>query len=73
MVMHTADPFVLARLTLFSGRYCARRVDMFSRQLIAWFTPPGVETYIESVLVGADDLRVKFEELLATKQQLVGV
>ena len=33
----------------------------------------GPETYIESVLVGADDLRGAYEDLLATKRQLVGV
>eukprot|EP00041_Stephanoeca_diplocostata_P021188 m.488079 g.488079 ORF g.488079 m.488079 type:complete len:675 (-) comp21763_c0_seq1:456-2480(-) len=33
----------------------------------------GTETFIESVLVGAEDLRARYEDLLSTKQQLVGV
>lgn len=50
-----------------------RNTERWENRLMTREDVDGPETYIESVLVGADDLRGAYEDLLATKRQLVGV
>lgn len=50
-----------------------RATERWENRVLTREDADGVETYVESVLVGADHLRVKYEELLTTKRQLVGV